>query len=227
MKTNLLCIGSCRSASLPSKKYNIINFGYTHTTKEAIQLLSYAYKSTEEQKKIMSQEDILSHMSIKNFNDFKSLCENCDTILIEISSIKEIQNVEGFYFNQWVVRDNIIGKKEHIEKNLKYSIASVEDIKNDIEIIKNMLKNKILIFQTHFNLNFEGMKSLNHIDIIPPIEARNTIDKAVLEISNIKKIIPRNVFENINWKDIVLSLEDTCHLNDLGKNMLAMTLDNI
>ena len=41
------------------------------------------------------------------------------------------------------------------------------------------------------------------------------------------EIIPRNIFKDYNWKDIVLSNEDTCHLSKNGYKILASALDNI
>jgi hypothetical protein len=227
-KIKILCFGSCRSTLIPSNKYKIINFIYTHTTKEVIQLLLYSYSNIEKQKNILSNEFILVNMTIEKFKNIKELCDNCDIILIEISSIKEIINNNGYYFNQWVVRDNIINKKPNIEKNIKIKIASVNDLKQDIKFIKNFFpETKKIIFQSHINLNFEGLDSLKNIKIIPPIESRTIIDNAINESSNIIKLIPRNIFKDYNWKDILLSNDDTCHLSKKGYDILALALDNI
>ena len=219
MKT-ILCFGSCRSSEIPSTKYKIYNFTYTHSTKEVIQLLSFLFNNSDEQNKIIKEKYILNDMTIEKFEIMKDLYDLCDYILIEISSIKEIKNDNGYYFNQWVIRDN------NINENININYATIDEIIKDIEIIKQILKNKKIIFQSHINLNFEGMESLNHKNIIPPIESRTIIDEAIKNIDNVHKIIPRELFSNYNWKDIVVSHTDTCHMSLLAKNIIANFIDN-
>lgn len=217
---DILCIGSCRSSELPSSRYKLHNFTYTHSTKEVIQLLLFAYKDIEEQQKILNEKYILTDMSINKFKDIRNLCDNSSTILIEISSIKELSNNNGYYYNQWIVRDFKI-------EDATINLATVEIIKNDIKIIKELLPSKNLIFQSHINLDFNGMDSLKHIKIIPPIESRSIIDKALITTDGIKKIIPREVFGMYDWTKIVVSETDTCHMTLFAKNILAEVLDKI
>ncbi len=219
---DILCIGSCRSSTLPSNKYKIHNFTYTHSTKEIIQLLKFAFVyDIEAQNKIVNKENILVDITIQKFKKIKELCKLCNIFLLEISSIKEIKDDNGYYYNQWVVRDN------KIKTTITTNIATVEDVKNDINIIKELLLGKIIIFQSHFNLDFEGMSSLNFCKLIPPIQSRNVIDTAIEESSGILKLIPRKVFMKYDWKLIMSGENDTCHLNKYGQEILALALDDI
>jgi len=227
-KVEILCIGSCRSALLPSIKYKILNFTYTHTTKEVIQLLEFVYSNIDKQRLIKKEEFILGSVNIQHVSKIRELCDNSEPVLIEISSIKEIKNNKGYYYNQWTVRDCIVNKKEHIEKNITTTLATIDELKNDIEIIRGYFPDtKKIIFQSHINLDFEGMVSLNHITIIPPIQSRSLIDSAIRETSNIIHLIPRDIFKNLDWRKIVLSEDDTAHLNNEGYKILANALDNI
>ena len=220
MKT-ILCFGSCRSSEIPSNKYKIYNVTYTHSTKEVIQLLSYSFNNIEKQNNILQQKYILNDMTLEKFNQIKNIYDSCDFILIEISSIKEIKNDNGYYYNQWVVRDN------NINENIIINFATIDEIVKDIEIIKKILNNKKIIFQSHINLNFEGMETLKHKKIIPPIESRTIIDEAIKKIEHVQKIIPRELFFYYNWKDIVVSDTDTCHMSIVAKNIIADYLDNV
>ena len=71
------------------------------------------------------------------------------------------------------------------------------------------------------------MKSLNHVTMVPPIEARTIIDTAINESYDILQLIPRDVFKNYDWKEIVKSEDDSSHLSPLGYNILGKALDDI
>ena len=205
----------------------MINFTYTHTTKEVIQLLKYSHSSIDEQKQILDERHIVGGMSVEKFNRIKKLCENATTLLIEISSIKEYKNEKGYYYNQWTVRDNIIEADPELYNKITISTATLEDLIHDIEAIKGLLPNSTIIFQSHINLDFEGMVSLNANVHVPPIKSRELLDTAINATDGVLKLIPRDIFKGYDWRKIVLSKNDTCHFSVSGYRILATALDNL
>lgn len=225
----VLVIGSCRSALIPSKKFKLVNFLYTHTTKETIQLLKYAYSNIDEQVKIINEKYIFQGMTIEKFNKIKELCENESIILIEISSIKEYSK-NGYYYNQWVIRDVIINKEPQLYNTISLYEAKLEDLKNDINIIKNLLPNSMIIFQSHINLDFEGYESFKNVQHIPPIKSRELIDKAINESnqeSKYLKLIPREIFKHYKWEEVLKSKDHTCHFSNKGYEIIGKALDEL
>lgn len=225
-KKKIFCIGSCRSVCIPSTKYEIINFFYTHTTKETIQLINFAaYDHSKQNNMVNNNPFVFKNMNPGKCKSLKNIFKSIDTLLIEISSVKEMKDDNGYYYNQWVIRD----EHQKIKKNITTTIATVDELKKDIEIIKKTI-NKLfpnitkIIFQSHFNLDFKGLSNEVQDSIKIP---RSIIDTAIKQSNGIIRMIPKEIFTNYNWKEIVLNENDTAHLNAKGYQILAKYLDSL
>jgi len=180
-KINVYRFGSCRTNYLRIKDdintNNNLGGNFTHTTKEVIQQI-----------KMLNNEINIHECEypkcftkyISESENYKRMYNDADVILIELSSIKETIDNAGFYYN-------IVELMRHYnpkEVPTKYVCqkATLEDVKNDISIIKSMI-NKPIIFQGHINMNF--------INNTSKVSNRQLIDEA---ISNELNLTYENIF---------------------------------
>lgn len=186
-KINVYRLGSCRTNYLIDK-YDIntidsrISGNFTHTTKEVIQQI-----------KMLTNEINIDECEYPNCftqyrsqqDYYKSIYNDADVILVEISSTKEAIDNKDFYYN--TVELNMHYKPEGMPNNrfvypTKMKDATMQDIKNDISILKSTI-NKPIIFQGHINMNFVNDTS--------KISNREVIDQS---ISNELNLTYENIF---------------------------------
>ena len=209
-------IGSCRLNYLhfdSIKKIEYINSPYyTHTTKEVIQLLEFLNGK--------KNNSVFINSFPKNYekiiNNNKKLFKESDLVLIEISSIKELKDINGFYYNAVELGRNY---KNH---KIKINMPSEKELYNDLLKIKELIK-KPVIFQGHINLNFKN---------IGFIKNRVIIDDILKRFDN--SIILHEVFKNKNIKDVCIYKKNTNqkeidvnHLTVFGYELLYNYLCNI
>lgn len=186
-KINVYRFGSCRTNYLINKDdintNDDISGNYTHTTKEVIQQI-----------KMLNNEINIDECKIpKCFTKYISQSENykriyndANVILIEISSINEVIDNNGFYYN--IVEFNQF-IKDKLPKDMylyphEIKKATIQDIKNDISIIKSMI-NKPIIFQGHINMNF--------INNTSKLANREVIDQSISNELNLTYV---NIFSD-------------------------------
>jgi hypothetical protein len=220
-KINVYRIGSCRTNYLCKKDdintNNYLYGNFTHTTKEVIQQI-----------KMLNNEINIHECEypkcfttyISKSKTINGMYNDADVILIELSSIKEVIDNAGFYYN-------IVELMRHYnpkEVPTKYVCqnATLEDVKNDISIIKSMI-NKPIIFQGHINMNF--------INNTSKLSSRKLIDQA---ISNELNLTYENIFGDDKEKVCTLKDDgsiDPNHLtkyayNELYKNFVKILKEN-
>ena len=225
-KINVYRLGSCRTDYLMEKdnintQDNRIRGNFTHTTKEVIQqikmLNNEIYIDECEYPKCFT-----TYISQQDY--YKSIYNDADVILVEISSTKEAIDNKGFYYN--TVELNRHYKPEGMPNNNVYPTkmkeATMQDIKNDISILKSTI-NKPIIFQGHINMNFVNDTS--------KISNREVIDQS---ISNELNLTYETIFGNDKEK-VCTKTEDSSidvnHIteyayNELYKNFVKILKEN-
>lgn len=213
---NVFRLGSCRTDYISDKKGYIVNSPeFTHTTREVMHLIDL-YEG-----KISLDNCVFP--SLHN-HDLKKENENfnaADVFLIEISSLKIVNDLNGHHYNINKLKKEIgdenfrwsLIKNDYQNKwKLNYRLQTLDELVNDIELISNRLK-KPIFFQSHANFDFLGIK----------IPDRRIIDEGVsigsernIILSQIFKGISCNLTNPLNKDDSI----DVNHLTDFAYNTL-------
>jgi hypothetical protein len=217
---NIFIFGSCRTNYLKTiDKYSVVNnHDFTHTTKEVLQYLDFFYNK-KNVFDALYPSGIMSNDSKFDSNYYKTQLEKSDIVIIELSSIHSFYDKKNYYYQcNRLSKIKNLDKSEWIDKdNNFHDILTEEDLYNDMITIQSRI-NKPIIYQGHINFyfdNYEPLKKKNYV-----INERQIIDNAIIKYDNKKSIIYKNVFKNYNFKDILLSENDFCHLNSLGMDIL-------
>ena len=192
--------GSCRINYFNCNKFTVYNqIYYTHTTKEILQVLDFfnGLKNNATYKKAFPD----------NFNSIlqnkKKEFKKSDCVLIEISSLKEVSDSNGFYYNSVSIG------REYKKHKARMKKADYNELISDIKKIK-MRINKKIIFQGHINLLFKN---------IGYVKDREVIDKAIIDYGD-NYIIYKNIFEKNETSKVLINKLDICHLSKYGYKKL-------
>ena len=222
--------GSCRLL------YNSHCFyDYTHNTKEIIQMMKWLKMSTDELKNIYRNYFILTNRYYnnaihfaKNINRIKQYLNHCDTVLIEISSVKsyEYEGVELGYFeagineackfmkNDDALDMNISEKEESdILENVNYRAIGEKELILDLLQITKLFHDKIVVFVPHVNVDIDTDTDVN-INKGKKIKNRDMICRAM-------KIVVKNTTSRVKYFNPIdhvgTNPENIFVRNDAGK----------
>lgn len=189
--------GSCRLKYL-NKRNVQKTFYMTHTLKEVIQMIKIfngmkikpLYEKTFD--KFDTQNNKIHYLKSK-------------LIVIELSSIKEVNDSNGVYYNT-----NILNQLYDIDWNntdLTFTLSTCDSLKQDLKTIFELI-DKPIIFQGHLDIG---------------IPNRTLIDDFLM--SNCKyKLILKNIYKNHNLKKVCKLRDDNKidanHLTEHGYNLL-------
>jgi len=218
----IFIFGSCRTNYLEkNNNYTVIrNHDFTHSTKEVLQYLDF-FDNKKNVLEALYPNGIINSDSLHNFdsNYYKKQLKESDIVIIELSSIHSYYDKKNYYYQlNRISKIKNLDKLEWIDKdNNFHDILTEEDLYNDMIEIKSRI-NKRIIYQGHINFyfdNYEPLKNKNYV-----INERQKIDNAILKYDEKNSIIYKNVFKNYNWRNILLSENDLCHINLFGMNIL-------
>lgn len=204
--------GSCRSNFINySSNLFIYNTYLTHTLKEVIQYLNI-YKGNINMNDIKYIDCIFPKEIIMNIEYMRTKLKECDIVLIEVSSLKEVL-YQNYYYNIVLSSQN----KDFWSKHKKIILQNESSFKNDIETIYNLLNNKPVIFLGHYNINNQ-------------IKARENIDNYLMKYTQHKIIISHIMKEkSLHYKDILeddLSHYKSSFAYEIISNYLDKYIDN-
>jgi hypothetical protein len=207
-------IGSCRTGikSYLNPKYQLLeNFDFTHTTKEVLMYLEiFDGKDLSEITNINCL--FKNHMDF-NISKYRDFLEKSDILIIEISSLKLVEDRGNFY---QLVRTKENKKIDEFKIYTQDADTFLEDVKQICQRIK-----KPIIFVPHINLNFgENQYELN--------ETRDLIEKYITSFTKYH-VKTSKIFEGYNYTEICDCSKkfDPNHYTKLGYQILTKEIEKI
>ena len=213
VSSRIFKLGSCRMNNLLPNLIN--NYTYTHTSKEVIQWLDI-YENKICIENVPFIDLIIPQKDKFNLNKFKQIYNNCDTLLIEISSSKLV-TYKQFYYNLNYYSRELQNNNPTLKELIKINIQSEDELYNDLLFIKQRLSSKKVIFVGHLLMDFYDLPNFNPIH-------RRQIDNVLRRINN-DVIILYDLFKNENYKDIFDN--DVNHFKESSKKRIAEHFSNL
>ncbi|MBX2884829.1 MAG: hypothetical protein KTR32_33045 [Granulosicoccus sp.] len=218
-------LGSCR-CDVPGS--NLINsrISYTHTTKEALQLIRFLKGEITIEKpysRFCFRTPIITINPDYYFSltdEFQEMFRNSKVIILEICSRKKyIHN--SHYLHHLCVDKRFAKFNRHTPKeildNYKIELQTDEEIEQDILEIQRQIGSKKLIVVSHYN-------SLMNNSPIPSREHLINSVTALAQKHSIPFVNPKTVFEGLTQEEVVT--KDLGHYTPLGVEIMQKHLES-
>lgn len=211
-------LGSCRLDGL-YERCRVVDvknaISYTHTTKEALQLIEHLNDLKENLNSSINSETvkmfrsyILDHRKIKNIKKLKSIANSffqCSIYMVEISS-RKVYTYKGKFYHDLIVEYS--NKFSGVE-NIKQYEQSEEEISKDLDALNAVLGPNLIIV-THICYESEGSRK----------ELKDILIKLCKE-KNIKFIEPASEVSGIEKNKLYLKESKIMHYTKYGQRIIG------
>lgn len=205
----IFSFGSCRTTfgKIDKEISATNNYDFAYSTKEALMYLDL-YDGIKNVNEYQNINLLMKSPSDFNLEYYKKAYDEADIITIDLSTFK-IYKLNNYYYN-------IINVDKYLTKDIKLNsyTQSVEEIINDLKIIKERIK-KPIIFIGPYNLNYYDIECFNGY-----IENREKLE-VILKENTENYVSFKEFFKDYDYKEIsfMYHSKDTNHIKPEYKLM--------